>query len=636
MSLLQTHQQNKSNLLAHLRSLAGLADGLGMATLHADLRDVRIPKLEDERFNLVVLGEFNHGKTTFVNALLGCDLLPTGITPTTATINHVVWSDAPRADAILADGQRVAVAPDGLAEWLTIGGRRATDARYVEVGYPSSMLRNGVTLVDTPGVNDLNEQRAEITYGYVPRADAVIFLLDSTQALKESERAFIASRILERSRDRIVFVLGKMDLLSEIEAAEAITYVRQHLARVVGSEPPLFPVSARRQLAGEKSQSGMSPLLEHLERTLTTERGRILLDNAAADAFRTTVYLRKSLGVKKRALVMSLADLEERVEKVRAQLDATRESLGGLHNRIEAESEAVKAQIRLHLDQFASSFAEALPAQIDAANASDVKRYLPLFIQDKLKEWAEREGEILSGLLERLAEEVISVANENTKIATAALADRLGPADTAVDLDVDSFKYDVSVYAIGALGTTVFLFVNTLVGGLLTLAAPILAVVFQSKVAGEIKQQAKRQAPETIKRAATAIGPHFERIVSDFAKRLDEFVNSAGDKLYRGISEVLDRAIAERHEQGDEIGALAQGVDEQLASLTAIEGSLSELRDAIWASDGSNSNSNRGAGTASASDASATSAEISDAAPRATEASDQETHVPGTNTRSTG
>ena len=68
-------------------------------------------------------------------------------------------------------------------------------------------------LVDTPGVNDLNEQRAEVTYGYVPRADAVVFLLDAGQALKDSEREFLRSRVLESARDRLIFVLGKMDLL---------------------------------------------------------------------------------------------------------------------------------------------------------------------------------------------------------------------------------------------------------------------------------------------------------------------------------------------------------------------------------------------------------------------------------------
>lgn len=579
--LLKAHEDAKAAIAAQLEKLAELAGEVGMKTLRADLHDTRLPKLRDERFNLVVLGEFNHGKSTFVNALLGAEVLPTGITPTTAAINHVVFADKPRARAVLEDGKEVAVPMKALSDWVTVEGRHASEVRFVEVGYPAEILREKVTLVDTPGVNDLNEQRAEVTYGYVPRADAVIFLLDAGQALKESERAFLASRVLARSRDRMIFVIGKTDLLSEKELGDVSTYVAEHLARLV-DEPPIFAVSARRHLAGDAAAGGMAPLFTYLGRFLQDDRGRILLDNAAGDGLATAGYLKQNLGLKRRTLVLSLEELEERVTRARAQIQETQENLAKLHGRIEAEAEAVKAQIRLDLEQFAARFTAALPKQIDAADPGDLKRYLPLFIQDKFKEWAEREGEAVGTLLERLAEEIIALANENARTATAALADRLGPGDARVELDVDSFKYDVSIYAVGALGTTVLLFVNTLVGGILTLAAPILAIVFQSRVAAEIKEQAKERGPDAIRRAAAAIGPHFEKLVDDFARRLSEFVVSAGDKLYRGISEVLDQAVAERRARGVELEPLAAATDSQLARLEEVEKQLAARRSALW------------------------------------------------------
>lgn len=583
MTLTEAHDARKQAILGELRALAALAGEVGMESLRTDLLETRIPKLEDERFHLVVLGEFNHGKSTFVNALLGAEVLPTGITPTTAAINHVVWAERPCARAVLADGRAVEVPLERLADWVTVAGVHAREVRYVEVGYPAEILRGKITLVDTPGVNDLNDQRAEITYGYLPRADAVLFLLDAGQALKESERAFLTSRVLERSRDRMIFVLGKKDLLSDEDVAQAEAYVRQHLRRLLGDDPPLFAVSARRHLAGDTVAGAMDPLLGHLSRFLAEDRGRLLLDNAAADALRTAAYLRQNLGVKKHTLALSLAELEERIERVRRQLAVTQKQLAELHGRIQAEAAAVKAQVRLDLDAFASRFVEALPREIERVDAGDVKRYLPLFIQDKFKEFAEAEGARLARLLERLTEEVIAVTNESTRAATAALGDRLGPGDTAVELDVDSFKYDVSIYAVGALGTTIFLFVNGLVGGLLTLAAPILAIVFQSKVAAEIKEQARQRAPEAVRRAAAAIAPHFDRLVDDFAARLDDFVTSAGDRLFRGIEEVLAHAIDERRRRGGEIAPLAQATEEQLARLIAIENRLAAVRGAMWA-----------------------------------------------------
>src|SRR5262245_20405935 len=123
--------ETKAELIKALRDTAGLAEQVGMATLAKDLVTIRLPKLEEERFHLVVLGEFNHGKSTFVNALLGQPVLPAGITPTTATINHVVYAESPRATAHLTDGKTAPVDPQRLADWVTIEGKEAGHVKYV-------------------------------------------------------------------------------------------------------------------------------------------------------------------------------------------------------------------------------------------------------------------------------------------------------------------------------------------------------------------------------------------------------------------------------------------------------------------------------------------------------------------------
>src|SRR4051812_39395634 len=289
MSIAGRHLQMKKGVVGALGDTAKLAESIGMHTLARDLEKGRIPKLEEERFALVVLGEFNHGKSTFVNALCGAAILPAGITPTTATINHLVWADKPRASAHLTDDSTKKVDPKALGDWVTIEGKEVANVRYVEIGWPAEILKDKVTLVDTPGVNDINEQRAEITYGYIPRADAVLFLLDGAQVLKQSERAFLEQRILRRSKDKLIFVLGKIDLLTPDERDEALRYCRETLARFV-DEPQIFPLSAKRQLSdkeAERAQSGFGPLLTHLRHYLADERGRVLLDNAIGDGLRT-------------------------------------------------------------------------------------------------------------------------------------------------------------------------------------------------------------------------------------------------------------------------------------------------------------------------------------------------------------
>src|SRR6476659_2866652 len=130
MILLDHHKQAKREIITRFKQLADVAESVGMITLARDIRTTRIPKLESEKFHLVVLGEFNHGKSTFVNALLGQDVLPTGITPTTASINHVVFADQPNARVVLMTGESKPLDPSQLKEWVTVTGGHADEVAY--------------------------------------------------------------------------------------------------------------------------------------------------------------------------------------------------------------------------------------------------------------------------------------------------------------------------------------------------------------------------------------------------------------------------------------------------------------------------------------------------------------------------
>jgi len=180
------------------------------------------------------------------------------------------------------------------------------------------------------------------------------------------------------------------------------------------------------------------------------------------------------------------------------------------------------------------------------------------------------------------------VANENIREVAGGVAKDLGPSETKVEIKVDTLKYDASVFALGALGTTVFLFVNTLVGGVLALAAPVLSLVLRGPVATEVKAEAKEQGPIAVDRVAALIGPKLDEIIDGFGARLLEFVSQAGDALARGIADVLDQALRERR-AGDEDHA-ARGdvkqIDASIANLRAIEERIAEIRQRVWSPDG--------------------------------------------------
>lgn len=184
-----------------------------------------IKKLEDDIrksiFTVVVLGEFKRGKSTFVNALLGTPLLPMNILPETATINAIMYNDKPMLSVVRMDGSQ----EEGEVSYEYLQQFSASNSndealksiKYIKIGYPLDLLKNRIVLVDTPGVSDLNQQRCDITYQFLPKANAVIFLLDANSPLKKSEKEFIETELFPLGIRDIIFLANKYDCIDEEE-----------------------------------------------------------------------------------------------------------------------------------------------------------------------------------------------------------------------------------------------------------------------------------------------------------------------------------------------------------------------------------------------------------------------------------
>ena len=250
-----------------------------------------------------------------------------GITPTTATINHIVYADKPCAKAVLLDETQRVVDPKSLNEWVTIEGSKAEKTRYVEVGWPADIPRDRVTLVDTPG-SMTSTKRAPRLPTITFRAPTQCCSCSIAHRCSSSRSGRFEQRILRRSRDKLLFVIGKSDLLSPEERAEATRYVRDNLQPLLGAEPMIFPVSARLQLAGRSDESGIPELKSYLQHYLADERGRVLLDNASSDGQRLCAYLRQNLGIKARSLTLSLEELEARIARVQKSCRASSRRCG--------------------------------------------------------------------------------------------------------------------------------------------------------------------------------------------------------------------------------------------------------------------------------------------------------------------
>lgn len=211
----------------------------------------------DEAFLLVVVGEFNAGKSSFVNALLGANVLPEGVTPTTDRIYVLVHGDRP-------------------------GQMEPTRDPFVSrLTYPLPSLE-GVALVDTPGTNAIIRQHQALTEGFLPRADLVLFLTSSDRPFTESERQFLS--LAAKWGRSVVMVVNKADLLeTQEQKAQVREFVETGARGVLGLTPPVLLISARAEQRG--GDPGFHALREVLKMRLSeTERTRLKLQNPLGTA----------------------------------------------------------------------------------------------------------------------------------------------------------------------------------------------------------------------------------------------------------------------------------------------------------------------------------------------------------------
>jgi len=212
----------------------------------------------DELFLVVIVGEFNAGKSAFINALLGAPVLKEGVTPTTAQVNLLQFGET--------------------------ATRVERSAHLHVITAPVEFLRE-IAIVDTPGTNAVIREHEAITADFVPRSDLVLFVTSADRPFTESERQFLG--VIREWGKKIVLVINKVDLLdTEADLQQVLAFVAEHARDAIGSAPDTFPVSARLAMRAKQGQpdSWAASRFEALERYIherldQRERLRLKLAN---------------------------------------------------------------------------------------------------------------------------------------------------------------------------------------------------------------------------------------------------------------------------------------------------------------------------------------------------------------------
>lgn len=280
---LAEYERAKFELAEALRVLQARASAPG-GQADERLRELFV-RLAEDRFNLVVVGRFNRGKSSLMNAVLGSASLPVGVVPLTSVITAVRYGSRPGA-TIHYRGERLGseVPLDALAEYVTQRGNpgNARGVAAAEVRLPAEILRRGFHFIDTPGLGSTIAENTRTTEAFIPQADAFVLVTSYESALSAEEHVVLSAA--RASARRVFLVLNKQDLVSAAERLEVERDLSARLAELRADSLELVSVSARDGLEARRrgdtamlAASGIPDFERVLTRYLVAEKSREFL-----------------------------------------------------------------------------------------------------------------------------------------------------------------------------------------------------------------------------------------------------------------------------------------------------------------------------------------------------------------------
>jgi GTPase Era involved in 16S rRNA processing len=372
-----------ANIESTLEAPVGRASPL--ITRLRTLRD----RLKQERFQLAVLGQFKRGKSTFINALLGAAVLPTGVIPLTAVPTFIAWRRTPLVIIhFKGDEQSKEFASQPLVEIRDILFRFVAEEANpanrlgvdrVELFYPSDILADGTVIIDTPGVGSTLRHNTDAALDLLPECDAAFFVTSPDPPITETELEFL--RHLKSKITRVFLVLNKIDYLPSNERSTVVEFLQKILAEncLIDLDQRIFSISARDGLNAKHSgdwlalaASGIAELENNLVHVLAKEKSRWLEDAVRRKATEVVHQASAEIALRVRTMNMPIEELATKLDafqdallSIEEQRRTTRDLLSGDHRRL-------RQTLDSRIDDLRGTIAVKVSRMIDTSLADDV------------------------------------------------------------------------------------------------------------------------------------------------------------------------------------------------------------------------------------------------------------------------
>ncbi|MEO6913111.1 MAG: dynamin family protein [Candidatus Baltobacteraceae bacterium] len=350
-------------------------------------------QLQRSKFVLAVVGEFSSGKSFLLNTLLGkihyedvkgrkqiVGLLATDINPSTATITELEYAPFEEAHAFYEDGRTERIALDLLSKFVAAADSDDTPERVV-VSVDSPFLQRGFTVADTPGLASINPAHRRATLGFLPSADAVLYLIDTQQPFTDGDAAFLG--IIRRHIDSIFIVQTKIDLwrAEQTGGKYAWEHAYDRIAQLAAVHSPgtyVYALSAREYAEGlleadlsKMERSRFADFLAALDASLIKNTGRARLRRAGEQ---TAIATRDAIA----QFEGDLAMLALRVEELRSRRAQILPALEQIDRSIREQRSAIVLaegqRRRLINDQGAALCTDVEEALTQAFDTADIAR----------------------------------------------------------------------------------------------------------------------------------------------------------------------------------------------------------------------------------------------------------------------
>ena len=341
-------------------------------------------KLSGHIFSVGIMGEFKRGKSTVINSLLEKEIMPADILPCSATMNRVTYDLHPHVQLQMRDGTTKDIPVEELASYVTKlnaeNESRAAEVDEAIVYYPCRFCKNGVDIVDTPGLND-DERMNKISEEVIPKLDAVIMVLTPDNPFSMSEAEFVRNKLMASDLSRLIFVVNKIDTIRRVADRKRVVdgirekiqkSVMEKMANVYGEESEeyaeavqkmgkirIFPLSALDALDGKIEgdqelieKSGTLEFEAALTKMLTEERGVLELSMALNAIARVAVEVNKTVNIRKEALALSAQEFEESQRKALAEINHLREDKRQEKKRLRESARNTKAKLKPDISEF--------------------------------------------------------------------------------------------------------------------------------------------------------------------------------------------------------------------------------------------------------------------------------------------